>query len=130
MKTTSNFQKQLDGHILRDEVDVTKKYMWQIAHDQVRFKINKRKDNQGFLVENKSNGNMKLASNFSRDVLYFIKELEILNGVKKHFENAPRRSNLDDWFFKKQELFKVDAIGIYFDKTKNNIQCYDLNEGI
>ena len=73
---------------------------------------------------------MKLPSNFSRDVPYFIKELEIISGVKKHFEKAPRRSNLDDWFFKKQELFKVDTVGIYFDKTKTNIQCYDLDEGI
>ena len=101
MKTTSKFQKQLEGRFLRDEEDAAKKLLRQFAHLEDRFKIKKRKDNQGFLVENKSNGNMKLPSNFSRDVSYFIKELEIISGVKKHFENATRRSNLDDWFFKK-----------------------------
>ena len=85
------------------------------------------------MVEDLINGNTKLPSppaNFTKDVSNLIREIEIIARVNKYFKNAPRKSILDEWFFKKQELFEIQAIGIYDDTNGSNTQCYDIEQGI
>ena len=96
----------------------------------IRFIIKKRNDKQGFIIGDKLSGNQNLPSNFTKNVSSLIREIEIITKVKKYFENATQRSNLDGWFLKKQELFQILAIGIYNEVTGANTQCLDIEKGI
>lgn len=96
------------------------------ANNEKRFSIDRRKNKRGFLVVDNQTGNKLLPTNFSQDVPYLIKEIELLCGVKKHFDSAPRKSFLDDQFFQNQAKFHIQAIGIYDNDTATNIQCVDI----
>ena len=63
---------------------------------QKRYEVRQRKDKQGFLVTDNNQKGKLCHTKFDSNITSFIQEMELLIGMKKHFENMKCEGFLDE----------------------------------